>query len=263
MLHGRCAIVGGSSSLLDAQRGSWIDGHFDTIARFNDAPTRGFEAAVGSRTTLRVLNNLGPRSGWLIRFALGGGALRGVSESAGSAPKVSFPDVPEDGRNVSVLVTCKTADCVRWFHHQLRSWRRQPLHSSTAASLQQSFLLANPRARCTHRGFHEGRQTTTGLSAILFALRCCDAVAVLGFRPWEYLQEGVQARYFDPSSTARRRPPSEGGGHDFDAETATLRFLQREFPRCKDEDWEPRGSATRGRRACLFWPDGDDEASTV
>ena len=50
------AIVGSSSSLLDAERGQYID-DFDEVVRFNRAPTEGWENYVGSKTTLRVANN--------------------------------------------------------------------------------------------------------------------------------------------------------------------------------------------------------------
>ena len=50
------AIVGSSSSLLDAERGQDID-DFDEVVRFNRAPTEGWENYVGSKTTLRVANN--------------------------------------------------------------------------------------------------------------------------------------------------------------------------------------------------------------
>lgn len=49
---GSCAIVGNSGKLLTHTHGKEIDSH-DTVIRFNAAPTRNFEAHVGSKTTIR------------------------------------------------------------------------------------------------------------------------------------------------------------------------------------------------------------------
>ena len=49
-------LVGYQGVLEDNSRGSRIDSHTDII-RFNRAPTKGYENIVGSRTTLRVVNN--------------------------------------------------------------------------------------------------------------------------------------------------------------------------------------------------------------
>lgn len=51
-----CAVVGSSGSLLYERLGAEIDAH-DVVIRFNNAPTDGFAAIVGSRTTLRILNS--------------------------------------------------------------------------------------------------------------------------------------------------------------------------------------------------------------
>ena len=50
------ALVGSSGSLTGSGHGSEID-KFDTIIRFNRAPTKSFEEDVGSRTSIRTLNN--------------------------------------------------------------------------------------------------------------------------------------------------------------------------------------------------------------
>lgn len=52
----KCAVVGNSGSLLEAERGSEIDAH-DVVIRFNAGITEGYEQFVGSKTTFRLLNN--------------------------------------------------------------------------------------------------------------------------------------------------------------------------------------------------------------
>ena len=49
------ALVGSSAILLEKEYGSLIDS-YDTIIRFNRAPTIDFEDHVGSRTTIRIAN---------------------------------------------------------------------------------------------------------------------------------------------------------------------------------------------------------------
>ena len=55
-LYRNVAIIGSSGTLLGSGLGSKIDS-FDEVIRFNRAPTNGFESDVGSKTTLRVVNN--------------------------------------------------------------------------------------------------------------------------------------------------------------------------------------------------------------
>ncbi|KAK3243495.1 glycosyltransferase 29 protein [Cymbomonas tetramitiformis] len=50
-----CAVVGSSSSLLEREQGAEISAH-TAVFRFNDAPTRGLERHVGSKTTVRIQN---------------------------------------------------------------------------------------------------------------------------------------------------------------------------------------------------------------
>ena len=49
-----CALVTSSSHVLGSQAGEEID-RAECVIRMNDAPTLGFEADVGSRTSLRVV----------------------------------------------------------------------------------------------------------------------------------------------------------------------------------------------------------------
>ena len=53
---GSVAIVGSSGNLIDSNFGEFIDSH-DEVIRFNRSPTKNYSTDVGSKTTLRVVNN--------------------------------------------------------------------------------------------------------------------------------------------------------------------------------------------------------------
>lgn len=72
-----CALVGSGGSLLFARHGAEIDAH-DVVMRFNDAPTRGFEAMVGRRTTHRLIST-GTHRDILERCRAGYGSLEGAA----------------------------------------------------------------------------------------------------------------------------------------------------------------------------------------
>jgi hypothetical protein len=50
-----CVVVGSSGSMSGKKQGDWIDAH-DAVFRMNQAPTAGFQADVGRKTTVRVCN---------------------------------------------------------------------------------------------------------------------------------------------------------------------------------------------------------------
>ncbi|CAG9863526.1 unnamed protein product [Phyllotreta striolata] len=54
--YNSCAIVASAGSLRDSNLGALIDSH-DLVLRFNNAPTKGFERDVGTKTTIRFLNS--------------------------------------------------------------------------------------------------------------------------------------------------------------------------------------------------------------
>eukprot|EP01100_Stratorugosa_tubuloviscum_P007097 TRINITY_DN2987_c0_g1_i2.p1 TRINITY_DN2987_c0_g1~~TRINITY_DN2987_c0_g1_i2.p1 ORF type:complete len:253 (-),score=108.26 TRINITY_DN2987_c0_g1_i2:65-823(-) len=57
IIHGKCAIVSGSSSLLNSNLGNIIDS-YDTVVRMNVNPTIGYEKDVGSKTSIRAMSGV-------------------------------------------------------------------------------------------------------------------------------------------------------------------------------------------------------------
>ncbi|XP_069473924.1 beta-galactoside alpha-2,6-sialyltransferase 1-like isoform X2 [Ambystoma mexicanum] len=52
----QCAVVSSSGAMKSSGLGPEIDAH-DAVLRFNAAPTEGFEADVGTKTTIRIINS--------------------------------------------------------------------------------------------------------------------------------------------------------------------------------------------------------------
>ncbi|XP_008182168.1 beta-galactoside alpha-2,6-sialyltransferase 2 isoform X2 [Acyrthosiphon pisum] len=55
-VFGTCAIISNAATLRNSNLGYFIDQH-DLVLRFNNAPTKGYEKDVGSKTTIRILNS--------------------------------------------------------------------------------------------------------------------------------------------------------------------------------------------------------------
>ena len=137
-----CAVVGSAGRLRDSRLGAAIDAH-DAIIRINAAPTRGFETAVGQRTTWRVHNSEKP---WFMA-------------------SLNTPELQ--------VVVCHTA----WIgacQHQAFSglWSANASIINPVLYSQLWGLLKRPKGK---------QAPSTGLLAIALALGVCDRVRLFGF----------------------------------------------------------------------------------
>lgn len=149
----RCAVVGNSGNLKGSNYGSQIDGH-DFVFRLNHAPTIGFEADVGSKTTHQFM----------------------YPESAKDLPK-----------NVSlVLVPFKTLD-LQWIVSALTTGHINFTYTAVPRKVKinkDKVLIYSPTfMKYIYDSWVEkhGRYPSTGILAIIFALHLCDELDVYGF----------------------------------------------------------------------------------
>ncbi|XP_029464763.1 CMP-N-acetylneuraminate-beta-galactosamide-alpha-2,3-sialyltransferase 2 [Rhinatrema bivittatum] len=149
----RCAVVGNSGNLRGTGYGKDIDGH-NFIMRMNQAPTVGYEADVGSRTTHHFM----------------------YPESAKNLPaNVSF-----------VLVPFKTLD-LQWITSALSKGQIRFTYAPVKAFLRvdkDKVQIYNPAFfKYIHDRWteHHGRYPSTGMLVLVFALHVCDEVNMYGF----------------------------------------------------------------------------------
>ncbi|ELW57120.1 CMP-N-acetylneuraminate-beta-galactosamide-alpha-2, 3-sialyltransferase 1 [Tupaia chinensis] len=193
----RCAVVGNSGNLKESLYGPEIDSH-DFVVRMNKAPTVGFEADVGSKTTHHLV----------------------------------YPEsFRELGENVSmVLVPFKTTD-LQW----VVSATSTGTISHTYVPVPQKIRVRQDKILIYHPAFIKyvfdnwlqghGRYPSTGILSVIFSIHVCDEVDLYGFGAdsrgnWHHYWEN------NPSAGAFRKT----GVHDADFEsnvTATLASINK------------------------------------
>ena len=155
--------------------GRQIDKH-DFIVRINQAPTTNSKTNVGSKTSLRLINNL-----WTQTYAKAN--LKRSEKGASGTPLET---------NVTVYVTRPSADDYMKLVRRSRQSRRDVgirLVSSRVVSLVRDGILTPFRDRMAEVGADEltvalleGRNTpSSGLVAVFMMIQLCDRVTVYGF----------------------------------------------------------------------------------
>lgn len=193
----RCAVVGNSGNLKESSYGPQIDSH-DFVLRMNKAPTAGFEAYVGSKTTHHLV----------------------------------YPEsFRELGENVSmVLVPFKTTD-LEWVVSATTTGTISHTYVPVPAKIkvkQDKILIYHPAfIKYVFDNWLQGhgRYPSTGILSVIFSLHICDEVDLYGFGAdsrgnWHHYWEN------NPSAGAFRKT----GVHDGDFEsnvTATLASIDK------------------------------------
>ncbi|OXB74064.1 UNVERIFIED_CONTAM: hypothetical protein H355_003127 [Colinus virginianus] len=149
----RCAVVGNSGNLRGSGYGHEIDGH-DFIMRMNQAPTVGFEADVGSRTTHHFM----------------------YPESAKNLPaNVSFVLVPFKTLDLLWIASALSTGQIRFTYAPVKPFLRV---DKEKVQIYNPAFFKYIHDRWTE---HHGRYPSTGMLVLFFALHVCDEVNVFGF----------------------------------------------------------------------------------
>lgn len=166
-----CAVVGSSDILRIDPRGVEIDQH-DMVFRLNNAPTAGWESAVGSKTSLRVVNHV-PLEKW-IKLNSNRSALMHTADGEEYESLLCAPNAAPLGCLVSRMHAGSTIRKT-----VLTYQSRFPSHrvALTSEPLHHWSLACNNELR--------GSSPSGGLLAVLLALATCDGpVSLYGFWPF-------------------------------------------------------------------------------
>ena len=200
-----CAVVGNGHGLLGSSLGPRIDGDHDLVFRINQAPTRGFEADVGARTSVRVMGpDLLDPTNWPDFL---------VSENSTRVFLVTHRVMHP--ANVQLLADRITNDA-------------QPAWALTPQFRAAAWDLVAQLGRKPHAG---SVGPSTGWLVLLMALRACHTVNLFGFSLMSTGQPELSVPYHYYPSPDRFSAP-DLTGHDFGAESAALHaLLARAGPR--------------------------------
>eukprot|EP00899_Mesostigma_viride_P002608 jgi/Mesvir1/12348/Mv00531-RA.1 len=243
-----CALVGNSGSLLRSNYGTRIDGH-RLVVRVNQAPTEGYEAHVGAKTTFRLINHM-----WTQRYAqlpldLASvpAAKRiplepGVTLVASRLGADQQADLEALHRRLS-RQTGPSAPSMLVLHRQaipqarhlvdLYRWCRKEAGKSGSGAVGMHGARPGVVGASDSNGggvtFSGGNLPTSGMVALFALINACQKVTVYGFgeggvagAPYQYYK-GLSGR-------------SEGKSlHSFDAESELLDALVKHgaITRCK------------------------------
>ena len=188
----RCAVVGSADVLRLDPRGAEIDAH-DLVWRLNNAPTKGWEKAVGARTSLRVVNHV-PIEKWL-RLARNRSSLDRTKDGNEYHELLCAPERAPLGCIVSRMHATASIRGSLAAYHQLYANHHVSLTSDA---------LHQWGVRCNHE-LH-GSSPSGGLYAVLLALAtCASPVSLYGFWPFccrrKAGQPALNYKYFQGNRT--------------------------------------------------------------
>ena len=173
-----CALVGGSSLLLDETYGREIES-MSTVIRLNSAPTAGFETFVGTRTDVRV---------W--------GAYPHSSPANTTAGKETW------------IMLCATVPWVGWCWRHISKDKNMRFHTTVIDHVSDRIRNATGR-QLLHPTKKTRQSPSTGAIALFFAMTYCRRVTAYGF--------GKSSRPCQKYNKKRCRYPLRNY-HDFEGE---------------------------------------------
>ena len=196
------AIVGSSGRLLVSEDGKKID-QYETVIRFNRAPTEGYEEHVGSKTSLRITNN----------HVFNNNDIAQDEGAWSDQPK----DFVRDLRNQYILYCA--FDMVPWWH------RSRNTHESNHLFTVDYPMLEYMRFREDVRW--DGHLTIGG--AIIFLALCSglrpstnasyDGEPLIHLYGFDIMEDVKRTHYWET------RPEPQGNSHSISTEKLWLRQL--------------------------------------
>lgn len=183
-LYGTCAVVSSSGVLLGSGCGGMIDS-YDMVARVNSPVVKGFEADVGSRTSLSTIGTV-----------IGLGTLRYKRRVGSRSRFITFQGAP-----VVILDTAYPGRYPRFFANRRRAEAYMEMYRTPAVWMLadrwfQSFRSYWGRIANSTSGDHAG-QASTGVITVMMLLTMCVRVAIFGF---SVRDPGQPYRYWESSS---------------------------------------------------------------
>ena len=222
-----CAVVGNGGSLLLHELGSTIDMH-DVVIRLNAGPTAGYEAHVGSKTTLRLVN----------RLHMG---YRGNDDET-VLQHVSTPIALQQYTSLMSRARSQTASLVS----KDASGNASSLFDGARAESMwtQTFLL-DPAFHDRAFEYIDKGVLSNGMYAVILATELCSKVSVYGF--YEKWRGQIRYHYFNTES------PDAGQSTRDGREAARLRLFVKARPRSHNFGEPCMGG---GAEPCVNCPTG-------
>ena len=149
----RVCLVGNSGLMMEREWGAEID-EYDVVIRFNHAPTAGYEANVGSKTTLRLVNG----------HCFGGTTKVERNPSASSNFLPSLP--PQD-------IICKTWNVEEFMRGVLNNVNKH------------NIFFVNPNFIIEVSKYTPGQEPTAGFVMMMLLLSHFECIDMYGFTFWE------------------------------------------------------------------------------
>ncbi|XP_016404127.1 alpha-N-acetyl-neuraminyl-2,3-beta-galactosyl-1,3-N-acetyl-galactosaminide alpha-2,6-sialyltransferase-like [Sinocyclocheilus rhinocerous] len=203
---GRCAVVSSSGQMLGGARGQEIDGQ-DCVIRMNAAPSVGYEADVGNRTSLRVVSHTSVPH--LVRQQ---GYFFGREAETRYVIWGPEKNMREDGKGkiFNALVTLA------------KKYPQSHIYTVTREKVQYcDSVFQNETGK---NRMKSGAFLSTGFFTMILALEVCDSVLVYGMIDGSYCSNAnhsfVPYHYYEPSRLDecrmyRTHEHAKRGGHRF------------------------------------------------
>jgi len=240
--YGSCALVGNSGVILKSGFGKEIDSH-DAVIRINYAPTEGFEADVGSKTTLDFCNkeNTGGlikgthkwRDSTLVLFESHSRIIRqkvyrklfnGFKKPGEHKVMVLNPALVTTSRALYMAIKKEVEHMVRYAMGGEENVLGLTLTDDDIKLAQQMFeskLASSPAGETTKEGFEFHAKPMSGMVALYMAMQMCDSVDMYGFdsyteasmTPYHYFDTRVAMTWvhsFDLAVEVYRRIAAKG-----------------------------------------------------